>query len=176
MSELKRMSERVISVMEGIDGLSDLEVSNLRKIPLGTLRQGTYRLQGVCRFRKGTRQRMARGTENGVSEVRCIDLHPLLLTEEWSRYADHVLFHEYLHALLPGEGHGPEFRRRESLWPDSDAIAMKEEFGQFIRERRSDILKWVLSCPNCDYRFLSKRPLPGARCRKCKSTLENSKR
>ena len=86
MSELRRISERVISVMEGIDGLSDLEVSDLRKIPLGTLRQGTYRLQGVCRFRKGTRQRMARGTGNGVSEVRSIDLHPLLLTEEWSRY------------------------------------------------------------------------------------------
>ena len=47
MSDLKRISERVISVMEGIGGLSDLEVSDLRKIPLGTLRQGTYSLQGV---------------------------------------------------------------------------------------------------------------------------------
>ena len=84
MSNLEGISERVISVMEGIDGLSDLEVSDLRKIPLGTLREGTYRLQGVCRFRKGTRQRIARGTENGVSEVRSIDLHPLLLTEELS--------------------------------------------------------------------------------------------
>ena len=176
MSDLKRISERVISVMEGIDGLSDLEVSDLRKIPLGTLRQGTYRLQGVCRFRKGIRQRIARGTENGVSEVRCIDLHPLLLTERWSRYADHVLFHEYLHALRPGTGHGPEFRALEALWPDRGAITMKDEFNEFIRERRSDILKWELSCPNCGKRYLRKKPMKGARCGKCKTTLQNRER
>jgi hypothetical protein len=176
MSNLEGISERVISVMEGIDGLSDLKVSDLRKIPLGTLRKGTYRLQGVCRFKKGAWQRLVKGTDMGVSEVRCIDLHPLLLTDQWSRYADHVLFHEYLHALLPGEGHGPEFRRRESLWPDSEAIAMKEEFGSFICERRSDILNWVLICPNCDFRYFSKKPLPGGRCRKCKATLENTQR
>ena len=176
MSDLEEMSERVISAMEGIAGLSDLSVSELRRIPLGTLRKGTYRLQGVCRYRKGTRQRIANGTAKGPAEVRCIDLHPLLLNEEWSRYADHVLFHEYLHALLPEAGHGPEFRARESLWPDSEAIAMKERFGYFIRERRPDIMKWELLCPNCDYRYLSKKPLVGARCRKCKTTLLNEER
>ena len=176
MSDLEEISERVISVMEGMDGLSDLRVSELRKIPLGTLREGTYNLQGVCRYRKGVWQRVAKGTARGPLEVRCIDLHPLLLTDRWSRYADHVLFHEYLHALLPGEGHGPEFRARESLWPDSKAISMKEEFGRFIRERRTDILKWVLICPDCDFSYFSKKPLVGARCRKCKATLENTRR
>ena len=176
MSELEEISQRVISVMEGVDGLSNLRVNELRKIPLGTLREGTYNLQGVCRYRKGLWQRVAKGTAKGPSEVRCIDIHPLLLTEEWSRYADHVLFHEYLHALLPAVGHGPEFRALESLWPDSEAISMKTEFDYFIRERRSDIMKWELLCPNCDYRYLSKKPLVGARCRKCKTTLENTER
>jgi len=177
MSELEEISQRVISVMGGIEGLSNLKVDELRKIPLGTLREGTYNLQGVCRYRKGVWQRVAKGTARGPSEVRCIDLHPLLLTEEWSRYVDHVLFHEYLHALLsPGVGHGPEFRTLESLWPDSEAIAMKTEFDYFIRERRSDIMKWELLCPDCDYRYLSKKPLVGARCRKCKTTLENTER
>ena len=176
MSELEEISQRVISVMEGIDGLSHLRVNELSSIPLGTLREGTYNLQGACRFRKGRWDRVAKGTAKGPREVRCIDIHPLLLTEEWSRYADHVLFHEYLHALLPGVGHGPEFRALESLWPDSGAIAMKNDFDRFIRERRSDILNWELSCPNCDYRYLRKKPLVGARCRKCKTTLENAER
>lgn len=176
MSELERISQRVISVMEGVAGLSHLRVNELHKIPLGTLREGTYNLQGVCRYRKGLWQRVAKGMAKGPSETRCIDIHPLLLAEEWSRYADHVLFHEYLHALLPGVGHGPEFRELESLWPDSEAISMKAEFGYFIRERRSDILRWELSCPNCDYRYLSKKPLVGARCRKCKITLVNNER
>ena len=176
MSDLGERSQRVISVMGGIEGLSNLKVDELRKIPLGTLREGTYNLQGVCRYRKGLRQRVAKGTAKGTSEVRCIDIHPLLLTEEWSRYADHVLFHEYLHALLPALSHGPEFRALESLWPDSGAIAMKDDFDRFIRERRSDILKWELSCPNCDYGYLRKKPLVGARCRKCKTNLENIER
>ena len=109
-------------------------------------------------------------------EVRCIDIHPLLLTEEWSGYADHVLFHEYLHALLPGVGHGPEFRALESLWPDKGAIEKKAEFGQFIRERRSDILKWELKCPSCGERYLRKEPMPGARCGRCKTVLDNIER
>ena len=176
MSELEEISQRVISVMEGIDGLSHLRVNELSSIPLGTLREGTYNLQGACRYRKGIWHRVAKGTAKGPREVRCIDIHPLLLTDEWSRYADHVLFHEYLHALLPAVGHGPEFRALESLWPDSGAIAMKDEFDRFIRERRSDILKWELSCPNCEYRYLSKKPLVGARCRKCKTPLENIER
>ena len=176
MSDLEERSKRVISVMEGIGGLSHLRVNDLRKIPLGTLREGTYNLQGVCRYRKGLRQRVAKGTAKGTSEVRCIDIHPLLLTEEWSRYADHVLFHEYLHALLPSVGHGPEFRDLESLWPDSGAIAMKAEFGRFIRERRSDVLKWELLCPNCGMSYLRKKPMAGARCGKCKTTLENIQR
>ena len=162
--------------MQGIRELSHLRVDELHRIPLGTLREGTYNLQGVCRFKKGLWQRVAKGTAKGPSEVRCIDLHPLLLTERWSRYADHVLFHEYLHALRPGTGHGPEFRALEALWPDSGAIAMKDEFNEFIRERRSDILKWELSCPNCGKRYLRKKPMKGARCGKCKTILQNRER
>ena len=176
MSELEKTSERVISVMEGIEGLSHLRVNELHKIPLGTLREGTYNLQGACRFRKGLWQRVAKGTAKGPSEVRCIDLHPLLLTERWSRYADHVLFHEYLHALCPAIGHGPEFRALEALWPDRDAIAMKSDFDEFIRERRSDILKWELSCPDCGKRYLRKKPMNGARCGKCKASLVSNER
>ena len=174
--DLEERALRVISVMEGIDGLSHLRVNELSSIPLGTLRKGTYNLQGACRYRKGRWVRVAKGTAKGPREVRCIDIHPLLLTEEWSRYADHVLFHEYLHALLPALSHGPEFRALESLWPDSGAIAMKDDFDDFIRERRSDILKYESLCPNCGWRWRSKKSIIGIKCTKCNTTMENIER
>jgi len=175
--DLEERALRVISIMREIPELSHLKVNELRKIPLGTLREGTYNLQGICRWRKGIWQRFAKGTDKGPSEVRCIDLNPLLLTEEWSRYGDHVLFHEYLHALLPpSEGHGSEFRSLEALWPDSEATGMNDEFNSFIRERRSDILKCESLCPNCGWRFRSKKSIIGLRCIKCNTTMENIER
>ena len=170
MSELEEKAHRVISVMRGIDGLSQLRIDDLHRVPLGLLKRGTYNLHGVCRFKKGSKSPLS------PSKVRRIDIHPLLLTEEWSRYGDHVLYHEFLHALLPVSNHGPEFRALESLWPDEGAYAMGDGFRDYIRERRSDILKWELLCPNCGERYLSKKPVVGGRCGKCKTTLDNSER
>ena len=172
--DLEERALRVISVMKEIPELAHLKVNELTNIPLGTLREGTYNLQGACRWRKGIWQRFAKGTDKGPSEVRCVDLHPLLLTEEWSRLGDFVLFHEYLHALLPpGESHGGDFRLLEELWPDSEAIAMTDEFNDFIRERRSDILKCESLCPNCGWKWRSKKSIIGLRCMKCNTTMEN---
>jgi predicted Zn-ribbon and HTH transcriptional regulator len=53
---------------------------------------------------------------------------------------------------------------------------MKTGFDRFIRERRSDILKWELICPNCGFSYLRKKPMVGGRCGKCKTTLENIER
>ena len=170
MSDLEERSQRVISVMRGIDGVSHLRVDQLHRVPLGLLRGGTYGRHGVCRFKRGSKIPL------GPLKVRCIEIHPLLLTEEWSRYADFVLFHEFLHALLPVSGHGPEFRAPESLWPDEEADAMVNGFNDFIRERRSDILKWELRCPKCEWRYLRKKPMVGGRCVKCKTALVNTER
>ena len=170
MSDLEERSQRVISVMGGIDGLSHLRVDQLHRVPLGLLKRGTYGRHGVCRFKRGSKVPLS------PSKVRCIEIHPLLLTEEWSRYADFVLYHEFLHALLPVSGHGPEFRALESLWPDEEADDMGRGFSNFIRERRPDILKWELRCPNCEWRYLRKKPMIGGRCVKCKATLENTEK
>ena len=176
--DLEERALRVISIMREIPELSHLKVNELRKIPLGTLREGTYSLHGICRWRKGIWQQYAKGTNKGPSEVRSIELNPLLLTEEWSRYGDHVLFHEYLHALLPpGSGHGSEFRSLEALWPDSEyANDAGDEFNSFIRERRSDILKYESLCPNCGWRWRSKKSIIGLRCTKCNTTMKNIER
>ncbi len=156
--------------MRGIDEISHLPVDCLHRIPLGLLKEGTYGRHGVCRFKRGSK------TPLGPLKVRCIEIHPQLLTEEWSRYADFVLFHEFLHALLPVPGHGPEFRALESLWPDEEADAMGNGFRDFIRERRSDILKWKLLCPSCGQIFRTKKPMVSYRCMKCKTTLVKSER
>jgi len=170
MSDLEERSQRVISVMGGIGELSHLRIDQLDRVPLGLLKEGTYGRHGVCRFKRGSKIPL------NPLKVRCIDVHPLLLTEEWSRYADFVLYHEFLHALLPVSGHGPEFRALESLWPDEGADAMGNGFRDFIRERRSDILKWELHCPSCGWSYMRKKPMTGRRCVKCKTTLENTER
>ena len=168
--DLEERALRVISVMKEIPELSHLRIDHLHRIPLGLLKEGTYNLHGICRFKKGSKSPLS------PSKVRRIDIHPLLLTEEWSRYGDHVLYHEFLHALLPVSNHGPEFRALESLWPDDEAYAMRDDFGDFLRETRRDILKWELLCPNCGERYLSKKPVVGGRCGKCKTTLDNIER
>ena len=170
MSDIGERAQGVISVMERIGELSHLPIDQLHRVPLGLLKEGTYGRHGVCRFKRGSKIPLS------PLKVRCIEVHPLLLTEEWSRYADFVLYHEFLHALLPVSGHGPEFRALESLWPDEGADAMGGGFRDFIRERRSDILKWELHCPNCEWRYLRKKPMIGRRCAKCKTTLENTER
>ena len=68
------------------------------------------------------------------SDVRCIDVHPYALTEEWSRYADFLLYHEYLHSFGLSD-HERGFRDLVSLWPDSEARSMGERFGMHVRER-----------------------------------------
>ena len=47
ITDLKERSERVIAVMREISGLSHLKVDDLRNVPIGLLREGTYNLQGV---------------------------------------------------------------------------------------------------------------------------------
>ena len=156
----------VISKMRGIPGISHLPVQQLPAIPLGLLRRNATRLHAVCRYRRGVRKK------DGVSpsDVRCIDVHPYALTDEWSRYADFLLYHEYLHALGLSN-HGREFRELESLWPDTEARSMGEKFGMHLRERSS---KWLWVCPSCGNRHPRARRGNGRyRCRDCKVVLED---
>ena len=93
--DLEERGQGVISIMRGMQGVSHLPVDLLDGVPLGMLRRSATRLHAVCRYRRGVRK------SEGVTpaDVRCIDVHPYALTEEWSRYADFLLYHEYLHAL-----------------------------------------------------------------------------
>jgi len=166
VSVLELMGGRVISVMGRIPEISHLPVGELGEIPLGLLRRSATRLHAVCRYRRGVRK--AEGVT--PSDVRCIDVHPYALTEEWSRYADFLLYHEYLHALGLSN-HGREFREMEALWPDEVARGMGDDFGRHLREKSSNWLWVCRSCGNSHPR--SRRGNGRYRCRDCKVVLED---
>ena len=120
---LETVRDMVIPVMEEMEELSDLPVSDLYDVPLGLLRRDNIRCLGKCRFhRESFRKRKFWPEEPRIEpkDVRRIDLCRTMLSPEWIRVAMSVLFHEYLHALGFG-GHNRMFRSLEALWPDEDA-------------------------------------------------------
>ena len=159
-------SVKVIQKMRAIEELRHFDLDSLGDIPLGTLRKNATSLHAVCRYKRG----VSKSGKTGPQDVRCIDVHPYALTGEWSRYADFLLYHEYLHALGLSD-HGREFREKESLWPDTEARSMGERFGMHLRERSA---KWLWVCPSCGNRHPRARRGNGRyRCRDCKGVLED---
>jgi len=141
----------VIPVMEDMEELSDLPVSDLYDVSLGVLRRDNIRCLGKCRFhRESFRERDYWPEEPriGPEDVRRIDLCRTMLTPEWIRVAISVLFHEYLHALGFG-GHTPMFRSLEALWPDEDANGgyprkiRSHEHRMAFSEARRETLRWL---------------------------------
>ena len=157
---LKKMSSLIIKEMMNIEDLSDLNVEGLSQIPLGKLRIDAVRLHGVCRYKKGVKKT----DEISPDSVRCIDIHPRVLNVRWERYANFLLFHEFLHAL-GFSNHGKEFRRLEGLWHDGEARDMGRSFSIHLRKINA---RWIWICPSCDIKHMrSKRSNGRYRCRSC---------
>ena len=138
---LANLAKDVVVTMHQIPQLDHLPVDELQKIPLGRLRRDATRLHAVCRYQKGVRK----SDISGPDDVRCVDVHPVALTEDWRRYASFLLYHEYLHAL-GFTGHDRTFRNLEALWPDDEARNMGKSFGNYLRRRAA---KWLWTCPQC---------------------------
>ncbi len=148
---LETVRDMVIPVMEDMEELSDLPVSDLYDVPLGLLRRDNLRCLGKCRFhRESFPERKYWPEEPRIEpkDVRRIDLCRTMLTPEWIRVALSVLFHEYLHALGFG-GHNPMFRSLEALWPDEDANGgyprkiRSHEHRMAFSEARRETLRWL---------------------------------
>ncbi len=166
---LKKLSLAVIDEMKKIPDLSHLDVAGLSKIPLGKLRNNAVRLHAVCRYKNGVKKT----DEISPISVRCIDIHPRVLNDRWSRYANFLLFHEFLHAL-GFSNHGKEFRRLEALWHDGIAREMGPSFTSYLRNMNAG---WLWVCPSCDIRHMrSKRSNGRYRCRLCHGSLVDIKR
>ena len=161
---LEETSLSVIEEMMNMPDLSDLHVEGLSQIPLGKLRINAVRLHAVCRYKKGVRK-----TDKILPlNVKCIDIHPRVMSHRWMRYGKFLLYHEYLHAL-GFTNHGKEFRRLEALWYDQDAKNLGNSFGLFIRKLND---RWLWLCPSCGIRYSrSKRSNGRYRCRFCNTNL-----
>ncbi len=165
---LEEIARTVVVKMQQIPQLSLLPVAELDKIPLGRLRRDATRLHAVCRYQKGVRK----SEISGPNDVRCVDVHPAALTEDWQRYAAFLLYHEYLHAL-GFAGHDRTFRDLEALWPDEEARIMGKSFGNHLRTRAA---KWLWTCPQCSKEYARNRRGRGRyRCRKCSIALVDVK-
>jgi len=161
---LRNIASSVILTMHQIPQINHLPLEELHRIPLGKLRKDATRLHAVCRFRKGIRKDEIRGPE----DVRCVDLHPEAMSNEWEEYAKFLLYHEFLHAL-GFTGHDRTFRALEALWPHKNAMEMGTPFSNHLRKRTA---KWLWTCPNCAKEHpRSKRSRGRYRCRDCRITL-----
>lgn len=143
-SGLEILRYRVLATMASIDVLDGEDLTPLSKIPLGKLRKDATRLHAVCRYNKGVRK-----SDSGIgpTDVRKVALHPVALSPEWERYAEFLLYHEFLHALGHA-GHDRSFRQLEAEWPDFEATQMGEPFGTHLREKNA---KWRWLCPECGW-------------------------
>lgn len=165
---LANIAKTVIETMQNIPQLSALAIDELENIHLGKLRKDATRLHAVCRYKKG----LNKSEISGPSDVRCVDVHPASLTEDWQRYAAFLLYHEFLHAL-GFSGHDRTFRNLEALWPDTVARNMGKSFGIHLRKRAS---KWLWTCPQCAKEHPRNRRGRGRyRCRECRVVLVDVK-
>ena len=161
---LTRVASNVVHTMHQIPQLSLLPVNELQNIPLGRLRRDATRLHAVCRYQKGVRK----SEISGPVDVRCVDVHPAALTNDWQRYAAFLLYHEFLHAL-GFAGHDKTFRDLEALWPDLQARGMGKSFGNHLQKRAA---KWLWTCPQCSKEHRRTRRGRGRyRCRECQIVL-----
>lgn len=161
---LTRLASNVVHTMHQIPQLSLLPVNELQNIPLGRLRRDAIRLHAVCRYQKGVKK----SEISGPVDVRCVDVHPAALTNDWQRYAAFLLYHEFLHAL-GFAGHNKTFRDLEALWPDLQARGMGKSFGNHLQKRAA---KWLWTCPRCSKEHRRTRRGRGRyRCRECQIVL-----
>lgn len=154
-----------MGIMSQMDVFSDTNLQPLAEIKIGKIRKNATRLHGVCRYNLGVDKKRK---DLSPADVKEISLHPESLSEEWTRYAEFLLFHEFLHAL-GYSGHNRAFRKLEALWPDIGAKDMGLKFTKYLRRLNA---KYSWKCPNCDWQ--TKRSVRAAGryvCRTCRVKL-----
>ena len=142
------------------------EVESLKGVEIGLLRRNATQKHGVCRYRRDTD---VNSPALGPRDVKCIDIHPSLLTEKWWNYGQKVLYHEFLHAL--GHFfHNSDFRRLEDAWDGPE-----KELGRIFTEvmRRANA-SWLWVCDGCFKEFPRRKQGRGKfRCRDCNIVLRD---
>ena len=155
---LELLRDEVVTEMKSL-GVFSVESLNIAStVNLGLLRKNSTQRHGVTRWIR----------EQGELILQKVDLHPVLLEQDWSRYAAFVIYHELLHAI-GNRSHNRDFRSMESLWPDVGASKQGLEFTNKMRLQRAS---WLWICPQCAMEYPRQRPSGGKyQCRKCRCRL-----
>ena len=171
---LKERALKVISVMKTIPELQQFPLNDLKKVRLGFLRDNSVRTHGVCMYNFKLYRNRRDGTEwDCTKHVEIVKIHPLAITDKWIHYGNHVIYHEFLHAL-GFSNHGKEFRRLEALWPYHEASKLDTLFTELLLKQHHN---WVHSCSECDYVTYSiNNSSRGYLCRTCKTILKRRPR
>lgn len=161
---IDEISQFVIGTMSEIDEFRVFPIHELRNVKIGLLRMDSTRKHAVCRYHRG----VDKNARNGAIDVRSIDLHPLVLSEEWRSYARYLMFHEYIHALGISN-HGARFKRLDSTWPRPEDKNLGLEFHRFASRIN---FKWTWKCQSCEFSTnRSKRSNGRYLCRNCNRVL-----
>jgi hypothetical protein len=163
---LESMKSEVLHWMSSKPFFTNKEVQSLNTIDLGFLRRNSTQKHGVCRFHKGTD---VHSVTLGPNDVKCIDLHPHLLTEDWQEYGKTVLYHEFIHAL-GNFAHDANFRRLEGCWEKQISDA-----GRIFTElMRRENATWLWVCPSCEKEHPRRKKGAGKyRCKNCNVILKD---
>ncbi|MDC0056114.1 hypothetical protein OAJ94_03580 [Deltaproteobacteria bacterium] len=165
---LESMKSEVLHWMSSKPFFTNKEIQSLNTIDLGFLRRNSTQKHGVCRFHKGTDVHSA---TLGPNDVKCIDLHPHLLTEDWQEYGKTVLYHEFIHAL-GNFAHDANFRRLEGCWEKEISDAGKT-FTELMRRENAT---WLWVCSSCEKEYPRRKKGAGKyRCRNCNVILKDIK-
>jgi predicted SprT family Zn-dependent metalloprotease len=163
---LESIKSEVLHWMSSKPFFTNKEIQSLNTIDLGFLRRNSTQKHGVCRFHRGTDVHSA---TLGPNDVKCIDLHPHLLTEDWKEYGKMVLYHEFLHAL-GNFAHDANFRRLEGCWENQISDAGRT-FTELMRRENAT---WLWVCPSCEKEHPRRKKGAGKyRCRKCNIGLND---
>ena len=142
------------------------EIESLKEVKIGMLRRNATQKHGVCRYLRDTD---VTSPALGPRDVKCIDIHPILLTEKWWNYGQKVLYHEFLHAL-GHYSHNSDFRRLEDAWnrPDKD---LGKVFTEYMRRENAS---WLWVCDGCFKEFPRRKQGRGKfSCRDCNIILRD---
>ena len=164
MIELQSLRDFVLEVMSSMDFWSEELLTKLTEIRLGVLKKNATQRHGVTRWKRGVTK------PSRPEQVDVIDLHPRLLSNEWSAYAAWVLHHEFVHAL-GYTAHDSTFRTLEQMWPSQEAGNMGKIFTEMLRKEKAT---WLWFCQTCKKEYPRQKPGKGRyHCRVCRTVLKD---
>ncbi|MBJ23187.1 MAG: hypothetical protein CMB64_00815 [Euryarchaeota archaeon] len=163
---LESSREKVLKTMEQINFFTQNDIKELKKVKIGFLRKNAVYRHGVTRFLPTKKWNKINADP---SCVRIVDIHPLLIENEWETYREIIIYHEFIHCL-GYIGHDKSFYKIEALWP---TINQKEILGQkFMNVLKLKNSKWKWKCNKCQIHVLRQKKSSGRYiCRKCNSKL-----